>query len=139
VELTITPTPTPKITTTAPVAITTTAQRSCFSNFYAYNIGQPSVPNVADLGKSSVGGLVINRNKVPIPSATVRISSGGYSFVTMTNGGGRYSIGGLGKGVWNVVVIAAPGYSLCTSLSGAVTVSGQPEFTGYVDFVESEP
>ncbi len=135
-QLTFTPTPVP---TTKVVLPPTPTPRSCFSNFFAYNVGQPSVPNVADQGASSVTGVVINRSKIPIGGATVRVSSGGFSFTTSTNGSGRYQINGLGKGSWNVVVIAAPGYSICTSLSAAVTLSGQPGFVASADFVESEP
>ncbi|MEI7554207.1 protein kinase [Candidatus Chlorohelix sp.] len=126
------PAPTPKRAPTA-------TPRTCFSNFFAYNVGQPGVNNVADLGSSSIMGSVINRNKGALAGATVRVSTGGFSFTTQTDGGGHYRIGGLGKGTWNVVVIAAPGYSICTSLSAAVTVSGEPSFVASADFVESEP
>jgi hypothetical protein len=126
------PAPTPKRAPTA-------TPRTCFSNFFAYNVGQPGVTNVPDLGSSAITGLVINRNKGAIAGATVRVSTGSFSFTTQTDGGGRYRIGGLGKGAWNVVVIAAPGYSICTSLSAAVTVSGDPSFVASADFVESEP
>ncbi len=128
-------TPTPR-----PTVAPTPTPRSCFSNFFAYNNSSPgAIPAGPDQGSSSVVGVVLNRQKAGIPGATVRVSTAGFSFTTQTGGDGRFSIGGLGKGRWDVVVIAAPGYKICSSFSAAANLSGQSGSTVQVDFVESEP
>jgi tetratricopeptide (TPR) repeat protein len=129
------PTATPEPTFT--VAPEPTATPTCRSNFSPYNVGQPNVPEVADKGSSAVGGVVLNRNKAPIANVLVRVSTDGFTFTTRTSANGRYYLAGLGKGTWYVTVLVAPTYSICSSFSATVRVSGEPDFTATADFVET--
>jgi|GEM_PF-884457 len=136
----LTPVATSVPTPTLRPATPTPTPRSCFSNFFAYNNSSPgAIPAGPDQGSSAVVGVVLNRQKAPVSGATVRVSTPGFSFTAQTGGNGRFSIGGLGKGRWDVVVIAAPGYQICSSFSAAANLSGQSGSTVEVDFVESEP
>jgi len=112
---------------------------ACKSAFYAFNVYNPDVPDVPDGGSSIIRGVVLNNAKEPIVGAVIRLISGVYSFTTTTNSSGNYQIGGLGRGTWYVVVLSAPYYTICTSFSATVNLSGEPTFIGVVDFVESKP
>ena len=128
---TATPRPTP--------APTPSPTPTCRSNFFAFNVAQPTVPNVPDKGSSKVEGRVLNKTNQPIAGAVIRASSGTFTFTTTTDGGGNYRISGLGRARWETVVLSAPGYSICTSLSAGVNLSGEATFIARVEFVESVP
>jgi tetratricopeptide (TPR) repeat protein len=129
------PTPTPR-----PIpAPTPSPTPSCRSNFFAFNVAQPTVPNVPDKGSSSVEGRVLNKAKQPIAGAVIRATSGTFTFTTTTDSGGNYKVGGLGRARWEIVVLSAPSYAICTSLSAGVNLSGESTFIARVEFVESVP
>ncbi len=109
------------------------------SNFFAFSVGQPGVPDVADRGSSAIQGRVLNRNRQPIAGATVLIFTNGYSFSATTDGGGNYYRGGLGRGVWTVQVVGAPVTKICYTAPASVTLSGQAGFVATVEFAESVP
>jgi tetratricopeptide (TPR) repeat protein len=142
------PTPTPKpvptatkkpVPTVTPVPLKPCDKGGSGSNFFAFRTGQPSVPNVPDQGRSGVRGVVLSKSGAPLAGASVRITTGGHSFTSVTDGGGNYFREGLGRGVWTISVVAAPGRTICYAAAGSVMLSGQSGFYGSVDFTESVP
>lgn len=132
------PTPTKKVAV-APPAPAPCAKGGSGSNFFAFRTGQPQVPNVADQGRSGVRGVVFSKGGAPIAGATVRISNGSYTFTSVTDGGGNYFREGLGRGIWTISVVGAPGRTMCYGAAGSANLSGQSGFYVTVDFTESVP
>ncbi len=134
-----TPTPLPTATATPKPPLGPCDKGGSGSNFFAFSVGQPGVPDVADRGSSAIQGRVLNRNRQPMAGATVLIFTNGQSFSATTDGGGNYYRGGLGRGIWTVQVVGAPVTKICYTAPASVTLSGQAGFVATAEFVESVP
>ncbi len=110
------------------------------SNFFAYQSNGTGLGNAPDQGRSNITGTIVDRNNNRLVGVTVVARSGGFSYTAVTNGNGSYQFGAnLGRGVWTIQVIAAPGRTLCTSVASSVQMNGQAGAVGTVSFTESTP
>jgi tetratricopeptide (TPR) repeat protein len=138
-------TPKPTATPTPPATATPVLVNGCllgtfnFGPFEQISTGTPTGP---DQGKGTVRGVVLDTNHHAIAGAVVRISNSGgsYSFTATTGGDGGYIFANeLGRDIWTVKLISAPGVSICFSASASVSVNGQAGTQATVSFVQTHP